>query len=130
MCISTFPAKIILPILITALKKSGPELRFISPVFITSIFSPVKTSVVKGKNKADVLARLYNNSRVQGFGAVHATPEKMTTAEAQKILDDGYTDFDYLKGRVMKVDLSGDDLDTYLYDRDNGSGAAAAALEA
>ena len=30
----------------------------------------------------------------------------------------------------MKIDLSGDTLDVRLYDRDNGYGAAAAALQA
>jgi hypothetical protein len=30
----------------------------------------------------------------------------------------------YLKGRVMKVDLSGDSFGPWLYDRDNGDGAA------
>lgn len=52
----------------------------------------------------------------------------MSTDEAQELLDSGQTYFDYLKGRVMKVDLSGDKLNPFLYDRDNGQGAAAAAL--
>lgn len=53
----------------------------------------------------------------------------MSAQEAEKHLDgsgDGY--FDYLKGRVMKVSISGDSLDPRLYDRDNGQGAAARAL--
>ena len=38
--------------------------------------------------------------------------------------------FDYLKGRVMKVDLSEDDgFEEWLYDRDNGEGAAQSALD-
>lgn len=81
-----------------------------------------------GKNKAEVLAKLYNASRPLGMGFLHATPEPMKIDEAQKLLDDGHTYFDYLKGRVMKIDLSGDQLDPRLYDRDNGPGAAAAAL--
>ena len=32
--------------------------------------------------------------------------------------------FDYLKGRVMKVEINGSMLDARLYDRDNGPGAA------
>lgn len=36
--------------------------------------------------------------------------------------------FDYLQGRVMKVDLAGDELDPRLYDRDNGEGAARRAI--
>jgi hypothetical protein len=36
--------------------------------------------------------------------------------------------FDYLRGRVMKVDLSKDAFDPWLYDRDNGAGAAERAV--
>lgn len=36
--------------------------------------------------------------------------------------------FDYLHGRVMKVDIGGDTLYPRLFDRDNGNGAAARAL--
>lgn len=52
----------------------------------------------------------------------------MTVEDAQKILEGGQTDFDYLQGRVMKVDLSEDTLDPWLYDRDNGQGAAERAI--
>ena len=79
-------------------------------------------------NKAEVLAALYNNSKAQGMGFLHYTPDEMTTKEAQALLDRGQTYFDYLQGRVMKVDLSVDNLQTGLYDRDNGQGKAAAAL--
>lgn len=85
---------------------------------------------LKGKDKADVLAKLYNSSRPQGLGFLHATKQNMTRDEAAELLAGGQTDFDYLNGRVMKVDLSGDELDPRLYDRDNGKGAAAAALGA
>lgn len=37
--------------------------------------------------------------------------------------------FDYLKGRVMKVELAGDDVDPWLYDRDNGQGAFARVID-
>ena len=85
---------------------------------------------ISGLNKADVLAALYNGARPQGLGFLHYDPAPMTTEEAQVHLDNqpfGY--FDYLIGRVMKVDLSKDVLDTYLYDRDNGRGAAMEALK-
>ena len=61
-------------------------------------------------------------------GFIHFDASEMSTDEAQELLDSGQTYFDYLKGRVMKVDLSGDKLNPFLYDRDNGQGAAAAAL--
>ncbi len=80
---------------------------------------------ISNYNKAEVLAALYNNARVQGMGFLHAQAGDMTTEEAQHILDetpDKY--FDYVSGRVMKVDLSGDELRTHLYNRDNGDNAA------
>lgn len=82
---------------------------------------------IAGMNKAEVLAKLYNASKVQGMGIFQATPEDMTTEEAEGLLKES-TYFDYLKGRVMKIDLSENDLRTDLYDRDNGQGAAKFAL--
>ena len=74
------------------------------------------------------MATLYNNSTPQGMGFLHYHPKNMTTEEAQSLLDEGQTYFDYVNGRVMKIDLSSDELKTDLYDRDNGQGAASAAL--
>lgn len=79
-------------------------------------------------NKAEVLASLYNNSKPQGLGILHFEPEDMTKKEAEEIIK-SQTYFDYFKGIVMKVDLSGDTLDPRLYDRDNGIGAAERALK-
>ncbi len=79
-------------------------------------------------NKAEVLAALYNRAQPQGLGFLHYTLRNMTVEQAQEILDGGTTYFDYLKGRVMKVDLSGDDLHTILYNRNNGPEAAEMAL--
>jgi hypothetical protein len=84
---------------------------------------------IKGLSKAKVLAALYNNSRPQGMGFLHFTPQDMTEKEAEDLLKEG-TYFDYLKGRVMKVDLSHDDeFNPWLYDRDNGAGAAQRAVD-
>ena len=38
------------------------------------------------------------------------------------------TYFDYLYGRILKVDLSGDEFDERLYERDNGRDSAARAI--
>lgn len=84
---------------------------------------------IKGKNKAEILAKLYNNAIPQGMGFTHYVPAPMTVEEAQKILESGQTYFDYLMGRVMKVNLGNDELDTRLYNRDNGFQAAERALE-
>lgn len=81
-----------------------------------------------GKNKAEVLAALYNASQPLGMGILHYDPTPMTVEQAQSIIDEYKSHntqyFDYLKGRVMKIDLSGDTLDPRLYDRDNGQGKA------
>jgi hypothetical protein len=84
-------------------------------------------------SKAKVLAALYNASRPKGLGWFSFTPDMMTEETAQKLLDDDDNPtkyFDYLKGRVMKIGLSHPTfLNARLYDRDNGYGAALAALK-
>ena len=87
----------------------------------------MSTIDLTGLDKAEVLAALYSASKPQGMGFFHSKSGDMTKAQAAKFLA-AYTEFDYLQGRVMKVDLSGETLDPRLYDRDNGTGAAAAAL--
>lgn len=83
---------------------------------------------LKDLDKAEVLAVLYNASKPQGMGFMRYDPKPMTREEAQKLLDTKQTYFDYLNGRVMKVDLSGEELSVWGYDRDNGSGAAERAI--
>ncbi len=85
---------------------------------------------IKGLSKAAVLAALYNASKIQGMGYLQAKPGQMTEAMAEQELEaspDKY--FDYLHGKVMKIDLRGDTLRTGLYDRDNGEGAAERAIK-
>lgn len=82
-----------------------------------------------GLNKAEVLAALYNASRPQGMGFLQYDPTPMATEEANQLLQ-GRTRFDYLKGRVMKIDLGGEELDPRLYNRDNGEGAAERVISA
>jgi hypothetical protein len=90
---------------------------------------------INGLDKAAVLAALYNSSRPQGLGFLRATPGDMTRDEARQVIidgdDHGHRDlyFDYVKGRVLKVDLGGDTFDPCLYDRDNGEGAAERVIE-
>jgi len=94
---------------------------------------------IKSINKATILAALYNRAQPLGHGFLHYDPVSMTVEKAKDIITDRGDDhvamfgpqvranrlyFDYLKGRVMKVDLSKDDLDTRLYNRDNGDNAA------
>lgn len=86
---------------------------------------------IKGLNKAEVLKALYDHSHVQGMGIYQTVPEGTVTVEHCRMLLEttGYPYFDYLYGRVIKVDLSGDEFDERLYDRDCGPGAAARAVQ-
>lgn len=92
----------------------------------------------------ELLAALYNRSRPQGLGHLHATPDDMTPEQAEACLkeatpkkasnvgcqqDDDSVYFDYLKGRVMKVEINGNILDPVLYDRDLGQGAAQSVVD-
>lgn len=82
-------------------------------------------------DKASVLAALYNASKAQGMGHMQHSSKPMTKEEAQKLLDGNPNQyFDYLGGRVLKIDLSKDELDTWLYNRDNGQDAAEKAIKA
>ena len=85
---------------------------------------------IKGIDKAAILAALYNASKQQGMGFLQSRGStSMTVEDAQKEIDAGYgAYFDYLHGRVMKVEISKGEIDPWLYDRDNGDGAAARAL--
>lgn len=90
---------------------------------------------IKGLDKAEVLAALHAGSRALGMGIFHERGG-LTVEECRAILagERGDVDygggmyFDYLRGRVMKVDLSGDEFSPRLYDRDNGAGAAERAI--
>lgn len=79
--------------------------------------------------KEEVLCALYNKANCQGLGFLRYTLGDLTVEEAEKLLKTT-TYFDYLYGRVLKVDLSGDKgFDEWLYDRDNGKGAAQKSLD-
>jgi len=81
--------------------------------------------------KADVLAVLYNSAKPVGLGFMHYNSKPMTREDAQKIIDQGITNFDYLHGRIMKIDISGDKIDPSCYDADNDQeGLALSAITA
>lgn len=89
---------------------------------------------IEGLNKADVFAALYNAAKAQGFGFLHYTNVPMTREEAEAELGrlaQNRMYADYVNGRVMKVSFASDtEIDPYLYDRDNGAGAAQKAIDA
>lgn len=89
-----------------------------------------------GLDKAAVLAALYNGSRPLGMGLFRSRLGDMSIEEARGylnnpklvpdyVLANEYGCFDYLNGRPLKINISGDTLDPWGYDRDNGEGAAA-----
>lgn len=83
-----------------------------------------------GLTREQVLCALYNASKPQGLGILHYDPMPLTIPEAKKVL--AKTDYvDYLKGRVIKVNLpeNANEFDCRLYDRDCGTGAAMYAIE-
>lgn len=84
---------------------------------------------IKGLDKAKVLKALYDHSHIQGLGFLQAVPDNMVSVEHCRELLTHQTYFDYLYGKILKVDLSGDILDSRLYDRDCGEGAAKRAIE-
>lgn len=78
---------------------------------------------ITGIDKAEILAALYNNAKPQGIGHLNYKDIPMDKDIAEKLLKE-QTYFDYLKERVLKVDLSGDELNTVWYNRYNGKNAA------
>ena len=85
---------------------------------------------LKGLDKAEVLCALHRRSHPQGMGHFHPQADEELTIEGARILLKRQTYFDYLAGRVMKIDLSGAELDPRLYDRDLGQGAAERTIDA
>ena len=97
---------------------------------------------IKGLDKAEVLYSLYHNSHAQGmsFLGLPQTKEGFTLDRAKEIIKErGYDPegenrpcclyFDYVEGHVIKCDITNDEFDEGLYDRDCGEGAAAKAIE-
>lgn len=75
-------------------------------------------------DKAAVLVALFHASQKIRLGQVI---KELSLEKARSLLvGDCY--FDYLDGFVMKVDLSSDEVETWLYDRDLGAGAFEAAI--
>lgn len=82
-----------------------------------------------GLTKAEVLCALYNNAKCQGYGVLHFRSGDLNIEEAEHLISLA-TYYDYLYGRVLKIDLSGDEaFEEWLYDRDNGEGAAQRAID-
>lgn len=93
---------------------------------------------IAGLDKAELFAALYNHAQPLGMGFMQYDPTVLTKEVAQKMMEGGDDSarmfsgigsrrvlyFDYVKGRPLKIDLSGDELETSLYNRDQGKDAA------
>lgn len=92
---------------------------------------------IKGLDKAEVLLALWNASKMQGMSFLGYS-KPMTLEYAQECVKntrhiglsgDEQIYFDYLNGKVMKIDIAPDEIDPRLYDRDNGESAAQKAID-
>ena len=84
---------------------------------------------ITGLSKPKILAALFNAAMPLGLGFMHYQQSHvMDEKEAEKLLET-QTYFDYHEGRLMKVDMSKDELRTDLYNRDNGENAAENAIK-
>lgn len=78
---------------------------------------------ISNKDKAEVLAGLYNNSHPQGLGIAQYDSTPMTIEIAKKILEKRQR-FDYLLGRPLKISLEGNEIGVAGYNHYNGQGLA------
>lgn len=95
--------------------------------------SEAKMINIEGLDRAEVFAALFNNAKPQGLGLLHYQQRTMKADEAFMVLSTNSSGYiDYYEGRVLKVSLppNAKEFDARLYDRDNGSGAASAAVDA
>lgn len=82
---------------------------------------------ISNKDKAEVLAALYNHSQPIGMGMAQYDPTPMTKEVAEIILAQK-SRFSYLKGRPLYINLEDNDLFVGAYNRDNGKNLAQRAI--
>lgn len=79
---------------------------------------------IKNLDKAEVLVALYNNAkRSHGLLGLYYLPGAMGIEVAREIIKNNKK-FNYLQGKALKVDLTGDKLDAREYNDFNGEGLA------
>lgn len=84
---------------------------------------------ISNLDKARVLKALHDRATSQGLGLLHYDPNGLSLEQCRDLLAQSANKrFDYLQGRVLKIDLSSDTFDPTLYDRDNGEGKAQEAI--
>ena len=83
---------------------------------------------LRGLDKAEVLVALHVTARPSSFSRRFWKPEPMSLEAARHLLAER-TQFDYIASREMHLELGGDELHTWAYDKANGFGSARQALE-
>lgn len=78
---------------------------------------------ISNKDKAEVLAELYNNSHPMGMGIVQYDPTPMTIEIARKLLEKEQF-FSYLKGRPIHINFKDNVIWVRGYNNDNAQGLA------
>lgn len=84
--------------------------------------SSVKVDV-SGIDKVHLLRALWANSQVAAWCQVHDVYEDFDECAAKKQFAESDGSFGYFCGRVIKCNLTGDSVNPWGYDRDNGQGA-------
>lgn len=90
---------------------------------------------IKDLDKAEVLFALWRGSHAQGMSFLGMVNGCLTLEKAKDIVNELKENnrplyFDYVMGHVIKCDITGDEFDDRLYDRDCGEGRAAEVIEA
>ena len=84
---------------------------------------------IKGIEKSILLHQLWRFSQAQGMSFLNIPKEPVNKETFEKTIKERESKgenlyFDYLMGKVIKCDITGDEFSPYLYDRDNGKGKA------
>jgi hypothetical protein len=90
---------------------------------------------IKDLDKAEVLLALWKGSHAQGMSFLGMMGGGLTLEKAKEEVNELKENnhplyFDYVMGHVIKCDITGDEFDPRLYDRDCGEGRAAEVIEA
>ncbi len=70
---------------------------------------------IQGYEKAEVLAALFNATEPEDSRVAGEDPKQMTKEEARSLLESGQTYFEMVRGRVLKVLILGNEVETCLF---------------
>lgn len=90
---------------------------------------------IKGLDKAEVLLALWKGSHAQGMSFLGMKNGGLTLEKAEEMVGELKENkrrlyFDYVQGHVIKCDLTNDEFDPRLYDRDCGEGRGEEVIKA